>query len=225
MIANWSLVAVSAVSGLLAGWGLNRVVYPGSRRRGRSLNARYPVAEVGTAVLFGAVAFRFGITAELPAYLYLVTVGVALTLIDFDLRHLPDSVILPSYVVTVVLLMPAGAAEADWHAAVRALGGMVALLALFFALAFAYPNGLDFGDVKLAGLVGLYLGWLSWNALFLTAIGSLLIACIAGMTVVLTKHATRNLAVPLGPCLVSAAVLALFVTAPVSSWYGSLLPV
>jgi leader peptidase (prepilin peptidase)/N-methyltransferase len=180
---------------------------------------------LGTALLFGAVAMRFGFSAELPAYLYLVAVGVALALIDLDLRHLPDSVIMPSYVITVVLLMPAGAQDADWHAGVRALGGMAALLVLFFALALAYPNGLDFGDVKLAGLVGLYLGWLSWNALFLTAAGSLFIACVTGVAAVLAKHPTRNLAVPIGPCLVSAAVLALFVTAPVSSWYGSLLPI
>src|SRR4051812_32694592 len=117
-------------------------------------------------------------SAQLPAYLYLVTVGLALTMMDFDLRRLPDSIILPSYVVTVVLLMPAGAASANWYAGVRALTGMVALLALYFALALAYPNGLALGEVKLAGLVGLYLGWLSWNALFITAIGGLLIACL-----------------------------------------------
>jgi len=101
---------------------------------------------------------------------------------------------------------------------------MAALLLLYFALALAYPNGLGFGDVKLAGLVGLYLGWLSWNALFLTAIGSLLIACVGGTAVQVTKHGTGAVAVRITPCLVSAAVLALFLTAPISNWYASLLP-
>jgi leader peptidase (prepilin peptidase)/N-methyltransferase len=189
------------------------------------ISARYPLVEAGTALLFAAITLRFGLTLELPAYLYLAALGVALAMIDFDVRRLPDSIVLPSYIVTVVLLMPAGAAHADWQAGTRALGGMAALLALYFALAMAYPNGLDFGDVKFAGLIGLYLGWLSWTALFLTAIGSLLIACIGGTAALVTRHATRTLAVPLGPCLVGAAVLALFLTAPVANWYGALITV
>jgi leader peptidase (prepilin peptidase)/N-methyltransferase len=134
-------------------------------------------------------------------------------------------VLLPAYLATVVILMPAGAARADWYAAVRALGGLLALSAMFFALAMAYPNGLGFNDVKLAGLIGLYLGWLSWTALFLTAVGSLLLAGIGGRVAAVTKHGTRNFAVPIGPCLVGAAVLTLFVAAPISSWYGSLLAI
>jgi leader peptidase (prepilin peptidase)/N-methyltransferase len=218
------LLAAMTGLGLVVGYTLTRLVYRSSRRDRAGMSARYRVVEIGTALLFAAITLRFGPTVQLPAYLYLATVGVALALIDFDLRRVPDSVILPSYIVTVVLLMPAGAASGDWHAAIRALAGMVALLALFFALAMAYPNGLGFGDVKLAGLVGMYLGWLSWNALFVTAIGSLLIAVAGGTAVLVTKHATRGIAVPIGPCLVGAAMLALFVTAPISSWYGSLLP-
>jgi leader peptidase (prepilin peptidase)/N-methyltransferase len=213
-----------ALTGLAVGVVLNAVV---DRARGRErtrVSTRFMLVEFGTALLFAALTMRFGMSLQLPAYLYLVTVGMALTMIDFDLRRLPDSVILPSYIVTVVLLLPAGAETADWHAAVRALSGMLALLALYFALALAYPNGLDIGDVKLAGLIGLYLGWLSWNALFLTAFGSLLIACVGGTVALLTKRLSRSAAVPIGPCLLGAAVLAVFLTAPISAWYASLLP-
>jgi leader peptidase (prepilin peptidase)/N-methyltransferase len=187
------------------------------------ISARYPLVELGTGLLFAAIAARFGLSLELPAYLYLGAIGVALAMIDFDVRRMPDSIVLPSYVVTVLLLMPAGAQRLDLAGAERALYGMVALLCLYFALAMAYPNGLGFGDVKLAGLIGIYLGWLSWAALFITAIGGLLIAAVGGTVAVATKHATRNLAVPLGPCLVGAAVLSLFVAAPLSNWYGSLI--
>jgi leader peptidase (prepilin peptidase) / N-methyltransferase len=224
MTSPWAVAAMAGL-GLLVGFALTQAVYRSPRGQRPTFSARYRLIELGTATLFGAVTIRFGWSVELPPYLYLAAVGVALALIDFDLRRLPDSVILPSYIVTVVLLMPAGAASADWHSALRALAGMVALLALYFALALAYPNGLGFGDVKLAGLVGLYLGWLSWNALFLTAVGGLLIAGVSGTTAWLTNHATRSAAVRIGPCLVTAAVLALFVTVPISTWYASLLPV
>jgi leader peptidase (prepilin peptidase)/N-methyltransferase len=189
------------------------------------ISARYPLVEAGTAVLFAGVTARFGITAQLPAYLYLAAVGVTLAIIDLDVRRLPDSIVLPSYVISVLLLLPAGARQADGAAGARALAGMCAMLTLYFALAIAYPNGLGFGDVKLAGLVGLYIGSLSWPALFLTAAGGVGIAAVSGMAAVATRRATRNMAVPLGPCLISAAVLAVFVAAPISSWYGSLMPV
>jgi leader peptidase (prepilin peptidase)/N-methyltransferase len=223
MVNSAAVVAGIAASGFVVGLAVNTAVHRTPRRERTGLSGRYFFIELTTALLFAALTLRFGITAELPAYLYLVTVGVALALIDFDLRHLPDSVILPSYVVTVVLLLPAGAASGDWQGAVRALSGMTALLTLYFALAMAYPNGLGFGDVKLAGLIGLYLGWLSWNALFVTAFGSLLIATAGGTAAVITKRATRHAAVRIGPCLVSAAVLALFVTAPLGTWYASLI--
>ena len=72
---------------------------------------RYPLVEAGTAVLFVAITLRFGLSAQLPAYLYLAAVGVTLAMIDFDVRRLPDSIVLPSYVVSVLLLMPAGAVD------------------------------------------------------------------------------------------------------------------
>jgi leader peptidase (prepilin peptidase)/N-methyltransferase len=208
--------------GLGIGLLLNFIVQRTRRGDRRAVSLRNVSVELISAVLFAAVTARFGISLELPAYLYLVTVGVALPLARFD--RLPDAIILPSYVVTVMLLMPAGAASANWYAGVRGLSGMVALLALYFALALAYPNGLDFSDVKLAGLVGLCLGWLSWNALFLTAVGSLLMICIAGTAAVLTGPGRAAVAVRVTPCLACAAVLALFLTVPISNWYASLLP-
>jgi leader peptidase (prepilin peptidase) / N-methyltransferase len=189
------------------------------------ISARYPLVEGGTALLFAATTERFGLTAELPAYLFLAALGVALALIDLDMRHLPDVIVLPSYIISVLLLMPAGAVNGDWWSAARGLAGMFALLFLFFALTLAYPMGLGFSDVKLAGMLGLYLGWLSWWALFLAAIGAFLIAGAARALVVATKQGTRAMTIPLGPCLIGAAVLSVLVAAPISTWYGSLITV
>jgi leader peptidase (prepilin peptidase)/N-methyltransferase len=187
------------------------------------IRPRLALVAGATGLLFAAVTLRFGMSPELPAYLYLAGIGFAYAVLEMGVRRLADLVILPSYVISALLLMPAGAAHAGWWGAVRAVAGMVAMLALFFALAMAYPNGLGMTDVKLAGLIGMYLGWLSWNALFLTATGSILIPAVLGSFAIVTKHATRNMAVPIGPCLVGAAILALFVSTPISSWYASLI--
>jgi leader peptidase (prepilin peptidase)/N-methyltransferase len=187
------------------------------------ISPRYPLVEAGTAILFAAITVRFGVTLELPAFLYLAAIGVALAGIDLDGARLPDSIVLPSYVVGVLLLLPAGATQTGLRAPLLALAGMVALLVLFLALAAAYPSGLSFGEVKLAGLIGLYLGWLSWSALFITAIGSLVLAAATGLTVVATRNASRYVAVPLASCLIGAGVLSLFLAAPLSGWYAALL--
>ena len=205
----------------VVGWLLLRGRCANCRTR---ISARYPLVELGTAGLFAAITEHFGISVLLPAYLYLAAVGVALAMIEFDVRRVPDTLVLPSYVISVLLLMPAGAAQTDWWRAERALLGMAALLVLYFALCIAYPNGLTMGDVKLAGLVGLYLGWLGWGALLIGAFGGFLIAGVSGSAIEASRHA-RGPAVPLAPCLVSSAVLAVFVTAPLTHWYTSLLPV
>jgi leader peptidase (prepilin peptidase)/N-methyltransferase len=188
-----------------------------------AISPRYPLVEAGTALLFAAITLRFGLTVELPAFLYLAAIGVALAMIDFDVRRLPDSIVLPSYVVSIALLMPAGAATGDWHAAARGLIGMVLLIILLFSIALAYPSNFGFNDVKLAGLLGLYLAWLSWDALLIGFLATLAIGGLGGAAAVATKHGTRAMAVPLGTCLVAATVLAVFVAVPVTSWYGSML--
>lgn len=192
---------------------------------GLRISARYPLVEAGTAALFVGLTLRFGLTVELPAFLYLAAIGVTLAMIEFDVRLLPDSILMPSYIVALALLMPAGAERTDGGEAARGLAGMAALTVLLFAFAIAFPNALGFADVKLAGLFGLYLAWLSWEALFIGAVGTLLIAAVGGRAAVVTGRAQRTVVFPLGPSLIASSVLAVFIAVPLVSWYGALLTV
>jgi leader peptidase (prepilin peptidase)/N-methyltransferase len=184
---------------------------------------RIPLVGLGTAALFAAITLRFGVHPGLAAYLYLGSIGVALALLDYDKRRLPDTIVLPSYVIAVLLLMPAGAQTGDWMIAVRAFGGMIALGAIYSALALAYPRGLDLGDVKVAGLLGLYLGWTSWSAVLVGAIGGLVIGAFGGVSLPLGRPAKDGSTIAFTQSLVAAAVLALFITVPLTSWYSVLL--
>ena len=166
---------------------------------------------------------RFGFSALLPAYLYLTAVAIALAAIDFDVQRLPDSIVLPSYVVGVALLMPAGAASDDWRAAVRGLVAMTGLFAVYFALAIAYPGGMGFGDVKLAGLLGLFLGWISWGSVVVATFGAFLLGGIAGGALIAARRRDRKSAIPFGPFMLAGAFLALFFAGTAASWYGDLL--
>ncbi len=124
------------------------------------VSVRYPLVELLTAAVFGVLGWRFGASWELPAYLYLGAVGVALGAIDLDTRKLPNSIVLPSYGVAAALLGLASLLGHDGAAALRAVGAGAALYAFYYALAWIWPRGMGFGDVKLSGVVGMYLGWL-----------------------------------------------------------------
>jgi leader peptidase (prepilin peptidase) / N-methyltransferase len=86
-----------------------------------------------------------------------------------------------------------------------------------------YPGGMGFGDVKLAGLLGLYLGWLGWSSVWVGAFAGFLLGGLAGGGLLLAGRANRRTTIPFGPAMLAGALLALFVTGPVAAWYGSLL--
>jgi leader peptidase (prepilin peptidase)/N-methyltransferase len=187
------------------------------------ISPRYPLVEAATAALFVAVSARFGPSPVLPAYLYLAAVAIALAMIDVDVMRLPNTIVLPSYLVGAVLLVPVGAVGADWAACGRGALAMAALLAFYLGLAVLYPGGMGLGDVKLAGLLGLYLGWLGWGQVLVGTFAAFLLGGSVGVALLVTRRAGRRTAIPFGPAMLAGALLALFVAGPVLAWYGSIL--
>jgi leader peptidase (prepilin peptidase) / N-methyltransferase len=185
-----------------------------------SISARYPLVEGGTAALFVAVAAKFGWSWELPAYLYLAAVAIALAAIDLDVMRLPDKIVLPSYGVALLLLVPAMIAEHSWRAGVR---GLIAAVVLWISFELISLFGMGRGDVKLAPLVGLYLGWLGWSAVAIGTFAGFLLGGIVGVALMATRLAGRKTRVPFGPYLLAGAFLAVFAAAPIAHWYSNLL--
>jgi leader peptidase (prepilin peptidase)/N-methyltransferase len=173
------------------------------------INPRYPLVELLTAVLFLVVTWRLGLVAELPAYLYLIAVGVALSVIDLDLKRLPNALTLPSYPVLAVLLGLASVIHADWWALVRAVAGMAAYYGVLFVLAVAIPKGMGFGDVKLAGVLGMALGWLGWAELISGFFLAFLYGAVVSLVLIAVRRAGRKSTVPFGPFLVAGAITAI----------------
>jgi leader peptidase (prepilin peptidase)/N-methyltransferase len=183
------------------------------------ISVRYPLVEAGTAVLFALLAVRFGWAAALPAFLYLGAVGVALALIDLDLKRLPNALTLPSYAVGVVLLGAAALAGGDGWSIVRALAGMAVLYVFYFLLVAVYPAGMGFGDVKLAGVLGLYLGYLGWSDLAVGAVLGFLLGGVSGAVLLATRRAGRKSAIPFGPFMIAGALLAVFAGQQIADLY------
>jgi leader peptidase (prepilin peptidase) / N-methyltransferase len=160
-----------------------------------------------TAVVVAAVAVRFGLSPVLPAFCCLAVAGVALAFIDARQRRLPDVITLPLYPACLLLLgmaalfVPGGPGRFG-----HALAGMAVAVAFFGLLLLLSPAGIGLGDVKLAGPLGAYLGWLGAAAFVTGLMAAWLLAALVATVLLLTGRATRKTEIPFGPFLVAGTI-------------------
>ena len=190
------------------------------------ISVRYPLVELGTAIFFGAVAWltlgglapatlaeSTGLTAAiltLVAFLFFAAISTALTLIDLDTHRLPNSIVLPAYPVAVALLTAAALFAGEPERLTTMAAGGLGLFAIYLTMASVYPGGMGVGDVKLAGVIGLYLGWSGWGALAVGAFGAFLLGGVFSLVLVLARGATRRTAIPFGPWMILGAWVGIF---------------
>lgn len=185
------------------------------RACGAQIGAWYPAVELITGALFAVMGWRFGFSPVLPAVWYLVAVSVALTVIDLRLHRLPDRLTLPSYPVAAVLLGEAGLVVPGVpRHLLGALAGMAITWIFYYLLLLIYPAGFGGGDVKLSGVIGLYLGWFGTQALLLGAMGAFVLAGLTGGVLLVTRKVTRKTLIPFGPFMVAAALAVIAATGP-----------
>jgi leader peptidase (prepilin peptidase) / N-methyltransferase len=167
------------------------------------ISARYPAVEAATAALYAAVAVGRHGALDLVLGLLLVTALVPITLIDLDRRIIPNAITLPAAVAAV-----AAAAVLDPGFLPEQLLSGAAAGGFFLIAALAYPRGMGMGDVKLAAVLGLYLG----RAVAPAVMIALAAGVVVGALVIARKGARegRRTAVPFGPFLALGAVVALF---------------
>jgi leader peptidase (prepilin peptidase)/N-methyltransferase len=201
------------------------------RNCGDRISARYPLVELTTGLLFAAAAFRFSLPFEAPtstvaatavllvAALYFAGISVALTAIDLDIHKLPNSIVLPSYIVIGLLLVVASAIYGDFSQLWRAAIGGAALFAAYFVMALVYPGGMGFGDVKLAGVIGMLLGFLGWGTLIVGAFSAFLLGGIFGVALLIGRKADRKSGIPFGPWMLAGAWLGIFIGERSWNWY------
>lgn len=203
-----------------------------------AISWRYPLVEALTAIAFGLLTWWFldagiptlaspadawALALVLAAFLYFAAISIVLTLIDLDIRRLPNSIVLPSYVVAGALLTAAALLSGDWVALLRAVIGMAAMYGFYLLLRLARPGGMGGGDVKLAGVIGLYLGWLGWGALAVGAFAAFLYGGVFGIVLMLLRRAGRKTAIPFGPWMILGAWTGVFTGEAVGRWYVNLI--
>jgi len=159
------------------------------------------------------MGLRFGASPVLPAFCYLASVAVALGFIDARHRRLPDILTLTAYPAAIAMLGAASFFLPNGPGLlVHALLGAAAAGAFYLLLAVVNPAGIGWGDVKLSGIIGLYLGWLGARVFVAGLSGGFLLAAVAGITLIVAGKATRKSQFPFGPYMLVAAVGAVLVS-------------
>jgi leader peptidase (prepilin peptidase)/N-methyltransferase len=180
---------------------------------------RYPLVEVGTAVAFGLLALRTGPSWLLPALLYLAALSIALAVIDVDTYRLPFGLVAPAYPVAAALLGGAALVSRDGTAAWRMVAGAGVLWGLYRLLHAVYPAGMGYGDVRLSGVLGLYLGWAGWPEVFVGLAAGFFVGGLAGLLFIALGRRKLGSSIPYGPYLLTGAWIGLLAGAPVADWY------
>jgi leader peptidase (prepilin peptidase) / N-methyltransferase len=182
------------------------------RNCGERISWRYPLVEAGTALLCALVVIAKGADEDAWLGLAFVLLLVPITLIDLDHRLIPNKLTLPGAVLAIAILLLTDLDSLPENLiAAAAAGGFLLVAAL------VYPAGMGMGDVKLAGMMGLYLGRAVAPAMF----AALITGTVVGALIIARKGTKegRKTAIPFGPYLALGGLVGLFAGDEIVDWY------
>jgi leader peptidase (prepilin peptidase) / N-methyltransferase len=182
------------------------------RSCGEPIAWRYPLVELATAVLLAVTVLVVGANEEVWLGLAFVLLLVPVTVIDIDFRIIPNKLMIAGTVAALVILALTRADDIPEHLiAACAAGGFLLVAAI------AYPAGMGMGDVKLAFVMGLFLGRDVGPAM----LAGLLAASVVGIAIMARKGAAegRKTAIPFGPFLALGGIVGLLAGEPIVDWY------
>jgi len=191
------------------------------------ISVRYIFIEIVTATLFALIAWKFPpVTAakalELVALLYLAAISIVLALIDLETHTLPNRIVLPSYIIGSVLMGASAIASGDFYSLGRAFLGATVMWLLYLFMALTYNGGMGFGDVKTAGALGLFLGYLGWTVLIVGAFSAFVLGGIFALGLMMTKKVKLKSGIPFGPWMLVGAWIGIFLGGGIAEGYLNL---
>lgn len=206
------------------------------------ISVRYPIVESVTALVFFLIAWWvvsplgpasdivvaagvWGLLAGallLAAHLWLGAASIALTAIDLETHRLPNAIVYPGYVVAAVGLGAPAALAGDLERLGIMAAGAGILFAAYLVMWFAWPGGMGMGDVKLAGVLGAFLGFAGWSALAVGAFAAFVLGGLVSIGLLLAKRVSRKGGIPFGPWMIAGAWVGLVLGASIAAGYLSL---
>lgn len=228
-----ALVLLCGVAGLVVGSLLTVVVeeVPARRPLGPAVAGRLrgrrrprrgrhsPLLELGTAALFALAALRFGADWALPAFLIFFASLVAVAVIDLEHYIVPNRIVVWTLLASTPLLAVAALLGGDWDSLRTALLGALGAGAGLLLVNLVSPRGMGMGDVKLAVVLGLFLGWLDLAHVVLGLFLGFLVGAMGGLVLIALRLRTRSDHVPFAPFLAAGAAVAVLAGSGILDWY------
>jgi leader peptidase (prepilin peptidase)/N-methyltransferase len=186
------------------------------RHCGGTISWQYPMVEAVTGLLFMGLAYKWGFSGRALIYGLLVCALVVVTFIDLHHQLIPDKITLPGMALglglTFLSLLPV-----DWAQSLLglALGGGILYLAALLS-----RGGMGGGDIKLAALIGVFLGW---KKVLLTIFAGVSLGSLVGLGLILFRGKGRKDKIPFGPFLALGAIISIFWGREIIGWYLSVL--
>ncbi|MFD9031704.1 prepilin peptidase [Streptomyces sp. NPDC059567] len=193
-----------------------RTVHPGPQPSAPRL-ASPLTPSLLTALACAALAAVTGPRPELAVWLLYAPFAVLLSTVDVRVHRLPDQLTLPLAAATPLLLLGVELLPYEAGSWLHALLGGVALGGGYQVLHLIHPNGMGFGDVKLALSLGSALGWYGWGILFVGAFSGFLLGSLYGLGLVLARRGSRKSAIPFGPFMIGGALFGVLMGAFVAT--------
>ena len=171
-----------------------------------SISLRYPFIELLSALVATFVAYQYGVSLQTLCIIPLGWALIALTFIDFDHQYLPDNITLP-FLWLGLLVNYFGIITDLESAVIGAMLGYAVLWTMFHLFRLLTgKEGMGYGDFKLLGMLG---AWLGWQMLPTIIILSSLVGSIVGITLIVLKKQQRSKPIPFGPYLAAAGCISL----------------
>lgn len=195
------------------------------------ISVRYPLVELAGAIFFGVVAWRFlpgigtlpaviGDWVVLAAFQFLAASSIALAAIDLDTRRLPNAIVGPTAAVGLAAFVATGAVTNDWMPLLGAALGAIGYAAFYAIPALLKPGAMGMGDVKLAAVLGGFLGFLGIQYWLVGVVVGALAAGVFGTA--LLASGRRGATVALGPWLLAGAWASILAAPAISGAYLAL---
>lgn len=184
------------------------------------ISVRYPLMELATGILFALAAIQFDLSLEMVVYCGFFWTLIVLTTIDLERKLLPNRIVVPLFAFGWIGLIAAALIDDDFGRLRDAGVGALIFGGFLFLVAFIYPAGMGGGDVKLAFVLGTFLGYV--GGIQVTVVGmflSFFLGGVIGVAVMVAKGGSRKSAIPFGPFLALGTALAIFVGNDIADAY------
>jgi leader peptidase (prepilin peptidase)/N-methyltransferase len=175
---------------------------------------------VATVVLFAGAGLRFGADWVVPGYLVFFVCLVSISVIDSQRQIIPNYIVYPTIFASVPLLALAALIQGEWDRFGQAmLGATLAWLALFL-IHMISPGGMGFGDVRLAFVLGLFLGWISLSHVVTGLFLGVVIISVVGVVLAVLRLRSLQEHIAFGPFLAVGSTLAVYFGESIIRWWS-----